>query len=42
MPTVSRAQDASAHGRTQRPQAGSTRFSIRAATASEKQTENPT
>ena len=46
MPTVSSAQLASAHGRTQRPQAGQkavcARPSIRAATAREKQTEKPT
>ena len=46
MPTVRKAQLARAQGRTQRPQAGQklelARPSIRAATASEKQTDSPT
>jgi len=42
MPPVSAIQAAKVHGRTQRAQAGSTRPSIRAATAKEKTMEKPT
>jgi hypothetical protein len=42
MPMVRKTQAASVQGRTQRPQAASTRPSIRAATAKEKAIERPT
>jgi len=42
MPSVRNVQASSVHGRTQRAQAASMRPEISAATAKEKQTENPT
>ncbi len=42
MPQVSKHQDTSVHGRTQRPQEASTRPSSRAATAKANGTAKPT